>query len=240
MHQLKPERYSPNDYRAQTIALSGQTFVGDQCGTLYWPAQRALIVADLHFEKGSARCAQGALLPPYDTRETLLKLADAIDRYRPECVICLGDSFHDPGGCLRISEDNLQVLGLLQEGRRWIWVRGNHDPQVDPRVGGEVVETVVRGGFTLRHDPKEIPVTREIAGHLHPAARLSIHGARLRRRCFVSNGRRLVMPAFGAFTGGLNVLDAAFAPIFGNDGLHVWMLGEEGLYPVAARQLRCD
>ncbi|MEM7777168.1 MAG: ligase-associated DNA damage response endonuclease PdeM [Pseudomonadota bacterium] len=241
MHQLKPERYDPSAYASQTITLCGIGFVGDQSGALYWPAQRALIVSDLHFEKGSSGRGNGLLLPPYDTRETLLRLADAIDAYQPDCVICLGDSFHDSDGCARIGDEDLKVLRILQENRRWIWVTGNHDPNVDAYVvGGEVVHEIARGGFTLRHEPYPAPTTHEIAGHLHPAAKLNIHGASLRRRCFVSNGRRIVMPAFGAFTGGLNVLDVAFEPVFGCDGVSVWMLGDEGLYPVASRQLRGD
>ncbi len=240
MHQLKPERYGDDDYATQSLTLAGVPFVADQSGVLYWPAQRLLIVSDLHFEKGSARSGRGHFLPPYDTRETILRLADAIDRHAPETVVCLGDSFHDVGGCARICDEDLRALQILQEGRRWIWVTGNHDPEIDPRIGGEVVGELARAGFVLRHEPRAAATTREIAGHLHPAARLSIYGATLRRRCFVGNGRRLIMPAFGAYTGGLNVLDPAFGPVFGNDGLSVWMIGEEGLYPVAARQLRPD
>lgn len=240
MQHLKPERYTSTDYATQVITICGTRFIACQSGALFWPGQKTLIVSDLHLEKGTARRNGGTLLPPYDTRDTLLRLADVIDNFQPGAVICLGDSFHDSEGCKRICSTDLQVLTILQEGRRWLWVTGNHDPEIDPRVGGEVVREVSIGGFSFRHEPRSAQTTREIAGHLHPAAKLNIFGASLRRRCFVGNGRRLVMPAFGSYTGGLNVLDPAFLPVFGNDGLSVWMLGAEGLYPVAARQLRAD
>lgn len=240
MYHLKPERYAPSEYATQRIPLCGTSLIGDQYGALFWATHRTLIVSDLHLEKGSAQRGNGRLLPPYDTRETLLRLAESIDTFQPDAVICLGDSFHDSNGCNRISQSDLRALQILQQGRRWIWVNGNHDPIVSARVGGEVVPQVVLGGVKLRHEPDASVTSREIAGHLHPAAKLVIYGACLRRRCFVGNGRRLVMPAFGAYTGGLNVMDAAFAPLFGNDGVSVWMLGAEGLYPVAPRQLMVD
>jgi uncharacterized protein len=139
-----------------------------------------------------------------------------------------------------MSRDDLDVLRIMQDDRRWIWVTGNHDPEIPKRLGGEVADDIQLDGLTLRHAPSATRTTHEIAGHLHPAARLSVYGNSIRRPCFVGNGLRLVMPAFGAFTGGLNVLDDAFAPLFGTDGLSVWMLGEEGLYPVASRQLKGD
>src|SRR5262249_20823975 len=128
----------------------------------------------------------------------------------------------------------------LQSGRDWIWIAGNHDREIAARVGGRVCDALDIGGLTLRHEPTSGSVTHEIAGHLHPAARLAFQGCSVRRPCFVGNGRRLVLPALGAFTGGLNVLDEAFAPLFGESGLAVWMLGQMGLYPVATRLLRAD
>ena len=180
------------------------------------------------------------MLPPYDTRETLQRLAEVIDRYEPARVIALGDSLHDAEGAARIDGDDLAILNILQEDRQWIWVTGNHDPEIGARLGGSVVDRVVCGGLKLQHAPFEGEVTHEIAGHLHPAAKLSVYGHTIRRPCFVGNGRRLVLPAFGAFAGGLNVLDAAFEPLFGTDGFRVWMLGQEGVYPVATRQLATD
>ena len=231
------ERQRPAaDYATQPIRVGARRFVADRSGALYWPGERTLIVADLHLEKGSANAVRGRMLPPYDTRETLMRLAQVIDRYEPARVIALGDSLHDTGAAGRIATEDRQILAMLQEGREWVWVTGNHDPAIGAELGGQVADCIVMGGLTLLHEPHPGPATHEIAGHLHPAARLTGHGQSVRRPCFVGNGRRLILPAFGAFTGGLNVLDDAFLPLFGSDGMRVWMLGQEGVYPVATRQ----
>jgi uncharacterized protein len=222
----------------QQITVCGKRFVADQTGALYWPAERALIIADMHLEKGSAAAKSGSLLPPYDTRATLLRLAEAIDTYDPDRVFALGDSFHDADAVSRMAADDLAALSIMQEGREWLWVAGNHDPHVIEGLGGTSLPRLRLGGLLLQHQPFAGPATHEIAGHLHPAARLSMHGYAIRRPCFVANGQRLVLPAFGSYAGGLNILDRAFEPLFGSSGLHVWMLGREGVYPVAARQLR--
>lgn len=240
MLELKPERLSYGDYDRQPVSVAGRAFVADRSGALYWPSERMLIVSDLHLEKASAYATRGVMLPPYDTRETLIRLAEAIERFQPEIVLSLGDGLHDPGAADRMTASDREVLRILQEDRRWIWVTGNHDPVISEALGGESVACIHRAGLTFCHEPRPGPVTHEIAGHLHPAAKLSVHGATIRRPCFVGNRMRLVMPAFGALTGGLNVLDEAFEPVFGSGGLDVWMLGSEGLYPVAARQLRGD
>ena len=240
MQALKPERFDLGEYHTQAIAVSGRQFLGDQSGALIWPAQRAVIVADMHCEKASHFARRGQLLPPYDTRATLMKLAAVVDRHDPELIISLGDGLHDAGGAARMHADDLAILKVIQEGRRWVWVLGNHDPVVSDCLGGEVVPVLEVEGLVLRHEPRIGRVTHEIAGHLHPAAKLSTYGHALRRPCFIGNGRRLVLPAFGALTGGLNVLDQAFEPLFGHDGFAVWMLGQEGLYPVSTRKLAGD
>lgn len=240
MLELKSDRASLADFEAQPISVCGKIFLPDITGALYWRAEDVLIVADLHLEKGSAAAMRGQLLPPYDTRDTLMRLAELIDRYDPHAVIALGDSLHDTGAAERMAEQDITILRILQEDRRWIWVRGNHDPEVASILAGEVVDEISLAGITLRHEPRAGRFTHEIAGHLHPAARLSMYGHTLRRPCFLGNGMRLILPAFGAYTGGLNVLDTAFAPLFGDDGMSVWMLGQEGVYPVATRRLRGD
>jgi DNA ligase-associated metallophosphoesterase len=240
MSSLRPERFNLNDACDQPLSLCGKSFRAHMSGALYWQAEKALIVSDLHLEKGSHFAARGQMLPPYDTRETLRKLASVIDMYDAETVIALGDSLHDAHAASRIDGADLETLRILQDNRDWIWVTGNHDPEIAPILGGYVLPGLTVEGITLRHDPRIGAVTHEIAGHLHPAARLVVHGTALRRPCFVSNGLRLVMPAFGAYTGGLNILDIAFEPLFGSDGMAVWMLGQEGLYPVATRLLRED
>lgn len=238
--ELRPERLDLRDGKTHAITVSGKTFLADVTGALFWPGESTLIVADLHLEKASAAAERGRHLPPYDTRETLMRLAETIDRFEPKTVVALGDSLHDQRAAARLSNDNLRILHMLQEDRSWIWVTGNHDPAIAPELGGKVCLDLELEGLTLRHEPRHGRITHEIAAHLHPAARVSMYGHTIRRPCFVGNGRRLVIPAFGAFTGGLNVLDQAFAPLFGNDGLHIYVLGEEGIYPVAARILRED
>lgn len=237
---LKPERLDAGQFNQQPIAICGKVFVADVSGALFWPAERALIVADLHLEKGSHFAKRGQMLPPYDTRETLQKLAAAIDRHDPETIIALGDSLHDVEAAERIAYQDLETLKILQDSCDWIWVTGNHDPAISERIGGHIRNVITIEGITLRHEPSVAPVTHEIAGHLHPAAKLSMYGYTIRRPCFVGNGKRLVLPAFGTYTGGLNVLDAAFEPLLGGGGFAVWMLGEEGLYPVATRFLKDD
>lgn len=240
MLELKPERLGIDEFKVQPIAICGKVFEADLSGALYWPAEEALIVADLHLEKGSAFAARGQMLPPYDTRETLHRLAEAVDRTGASAIIALGDSFHDAGAGSRLAEEDRETIRIMQGACEWIWITGNHDPEIAPDLGGHVFPEVTLEGITLRHEPAPGGVTHEIAGHLHPAARLSLHGYSIRRPCFVGNGRRLVMPAFGTYSGGLNILDPAFDSLFGNDGMAVWMLGQEGLYPVATRLLKED
>ncbi len=240
MLKFRSDRLDLRDGQTHAISVCGKSFIASTSGALYWPGEEALIVADLHLEKASAAAVRGRLLPPYDTRETLTKLAEAIDRFEPKTVIALGDSLHDKDAATRISEDNLAILHMLQEDRSWVWVTGNHDPIIAPHLGGEVCAELRLEGLTLRHEPQSGRVTHEIAGHLHPAAKVSMYGHTIRRPCFAGNTRRLIMPAFGRFAGGLNVLDDAFAPLFGSDGIHVCVLGEEGLYPIASRLLRED
>ena len=241
MLELKSERLTLlADRVEQAISMCGKSLIADSTGAIYWPAEAALLVADLHLEKASAGAQRGALLPPYDTRETLIRLAGAIDRYQPRRVIALGDSFHDAGAAQRIGADDLERLKILQEDREWIWLSGNHDRGIAAQFGGRIGDEIKLAGITLRHEPARGAATHEIAGHMHPAAKLSLYGTSIRRPCFVGNGRRIIMPAFGAFTGGLNVLDDAFLPLFGSGGMAVWMLGQEGLYAVATRLLSRD
>jgi len=237
---LKPERLDAGEFNDQPVSICGKAFRADYSGALYWPAEDALIVADLHLEKGSSFAAKGIMLPPYDTRETLTRLAEAMDRFNPQTIIALGDSLHDAAGASRLTAEDRESLKILQDDREWIWITGNHDPQIARELGGHVRDGLTVEGLTFRHEPSNGRVTHEIAAHLHPAAKLSLHGYSFRRPCFVSNGLRLVMPAFGTYTGGLNILDDAFDPLFGSDGMSVWMLGQEGLYPVAPRLLRPD
>jgi len=216
---------------AARLAVAGVEFLADVSGALFHEAERLLVVADLHLEKGSAYAARRVLLPPYDTAATLARLAAVVMRLRPRAVLALGDSFHDVRAGERMAEPDRLTLGDLQRGRDFIWVAGNHDPELPAFVGGERCASFSIGPVTLRHDP--LPGAQgEIAGHLHPVARVVSKSGGLRRRCFASDGRRCVMPAFGAYAGGLNIRDAAFAPIFPNGVTSAHVLGRNGVYGV--------
>jgi hypothetical protein len=218
--------------------FAGTELVADPSGALYWPAEETLVVSDLHFEKGSAYARRGIFLPPYDTRATLKALGAAAAHYKPRRVISLGDSFHDAWGSERIAPRDREMLGELMDGREWIWVLGNHDPAPPRDLGGESVGEITLGPITFRHEP--IPgAVGEVAGHLHPCATVGAKGRRLRRRCFAFDGSRLVMPAFGAYTGGLCVLDRAFALVLRAPFLAL-VLGRNRVYPISHTKLLPD
>ena len=154
MVELKPERLDAGEFNDHPISISGRAFRADYSGALYWPAENALIVADLHLEKGSAFASRGVMLPPYDTRATLEKLAEAVDRFDARTVIALGDSLHDCDGAGRMNEEDLETLKIIQEDREWIWVTGNHDPVIPDRLGGHARSELRVGGLSLRHAPR--------------------------------------------------------------------------------------
>lgn len=218
--------------------------VADPAGVLYWPEQGLLAVADLHLEKGSSFARRGVLLPPYDTAVTLARLSQLIARYAPRTVIALGDSFHDGGGPSRLADTDRASLTAMQRGRDWVWIMGNHDPEPAENIGGRFLNTLSVGTLTFRHEPTETGKSAsgmgEIAGHLHPVARVARRGRAVSRRCFASDANRTVMPAFGAYTGGLNVRDRAFANVFTTLPFTAHMLGERRLYAIAAKQCLPD
>lgn len=223
--------------REHSLTLCSRVLVPDTSGALFLPEHATLVVADLHFEKGSAFAVRGVHLPPYDTRSTLFQLERLIARLRPETVIALGDSFHDGNAGARIAGSDADAIRALTTTVRWIWITGNHDPEPPRGLGGESADEVALEPFILRHIPSGAPAVGEIAGHLHPAATVVTRGRRLRRRCFASDGVRLVMPAFGAYTGGLNVRSPAFSGVFESTKFTAWMIGRDRIYPVAARRL---
>jgi DNA ligase-associated metallophosphoesterase len=221
------------------LVVAGAEFAADPAGVIYWPEQGLLAVADLHFEKGSSFAARGVLLPPYDTAATLIRLAALIARYAPRVVVALGDSFHDGRGPARLADTDRATLRNLQHGRDWIWITGNHDPDPAEAIGGRFLSVLKIGAITFRHEPVE-NAAGEIAGHLHPIARVSRRGRAVSRRCFAGDGSRLVMPAFGAYAGGLNVRDRAFARVFQTLTFTAYMLGEQRVYAVAAKHCLPD
>ncbi|MEM7397370.1 MAG: ligase-associated DNA damage response endonuclease PdeM [Pseudomonadota bacterium] len=209
-------------------------------GALYWREQKALLVADLHLEKGAALAARGMLLPPYDTRATLSRLGKIIEALDPKRVVALGDSFHRGECADRLVDDDFELLRSLQKGRDWFWICGNHDPHLPDSVGGTVCGSLTIEGVVLRHEPSGEARAPEIVGHLHPVARISRRGTVVRRRCFATDNSRLVMPAFGAYTGGLNVMDEAFKPLFYWNQVEAWMMGRHAVYPVLGSLLLPD
>lgn len=220
------------------IVLAGVPLLADPRGALYWAEQGLLVVADLHLEKGSSFAARGQLLPPYDTATTLARLSHLIANYAPRCVVALGDSFHDGGGPARLGDGDRESLRIMQHGREWIWITGNHDPEPADGIGGSFTDAFIAGALTFRHLPSG--ATGEVSGHLHPVARISHRGRAVSRRCFAADNTRMVMPAFGAFAGGLNVRDAAFADLFGTLAFTAHLLGDGRLYAFAAKRCLPD
>ena len=218
--------------RASKVMVADVTFVADLTGALFWREQRLLVVSDLHLEKGSSFAKRGVLLPPYDTVATLSRLAAVIARHDPRMVIALGDSFHDRAAHERLSVPDRDALAAMPCRRDWIWISGNHDPALPSDLGGVVASEVAIGPILFRHEPTG--AVGEIAGHLHPKARVATRGRSMERRCFASDGERAVMPAFGAYTGGLSIRDVAFAKIFGAPGFMAHVLGDNRVHAIAA------
>lgn len=220
------------------IVFAGEEAVCDCSGALFFPDQSLLVVSDLHLEKGSAAARRGSLMPPYDTASTLLLLQAVIHRYQPRTVISLGDSFHDGWGAERLPLPYRQMLLALMAGRDWVWVAGNHDPDAPKELPGSTAVEIAAGALRFRHEPSRRAEPGEIAGHLHPCARIVQRGKSVRTRCFASDGNRLIMPAFGAYTGSLNVLDKAYRGLFDAQHLVAYMIGDSGIFPIPGRMLR--
>ena len=222
------------------FVIHGCAAVLDPAGALWLPGSRTLVVADLHLEKGSSFARRGMFLPPYDTGATLCDLAALVTRRDPARVICLGDSFHDSGGYSRLASEDRLRLTAVQRGREWIWVSGNHDPDLPPGIGGELAADLILDGLSFRHEPTHGSSPGEVAGHLHPAGKVRGPGRSVRCRAFVTDGFRIVLPAFGVLAGGLNVLDRAFAPLFALGGIRAVLIGGGRLFPVPTASLCPD
>ncbi|GAB4357568.1 MAG: ligase-associated DNA damage response endonuclease PdeM [Oricola sp.] len=219
------------------LDYAGSELVLDPAGVAWFPAERVLAVADLHLEKGSSFARSRIYLPPYDTAATLARLAAAVARYGPATIVSLGDSFHDDDASARLPGDAVGAIATIAQGRDMIWVTGNHDPSPPDNVPGQSVAMLALGRIVFRHMPDPAEFGHEVCGHLHPCARIAGRGRAVRRPCFASDGVRLMLPAFGAFTGGLNVCDEAFAGLFEMSRFRAYMLGSERVYPVGAARL---
>ena len=208
-------------------------------GALWLEAGRMLVAADLHLEKGSSYASRGQMLPPYDTRETLRRLSAEVEALEPATVVLLGDTFHDRHAEQRLAADDAEQLSALARGRTLVWVVGNHDADGPTALPGEVVTELAVLGLTLRHEPGAGLQPGEVAGHLHPAARVRASRGSVRRRCFVSDAERAILPAFGAYAGGLNIRDHAFAGLFARPPL-TGALGTAKVHAVGWRSLAAD
>jgi uncharacterized protein len=231
----------PASHTAQSlpVTLAGTALSVTVDGGLWQPDERLLVVSDLHLEKGSSFAARGRLLPPYDTKATLARLEDLVKALNPAVVIALGDSFHDVDAAARLDDVDRRQLARIMTGRRWIWIAGNHDPigSIDD-IGGEVHSEISFGPLTYRHEPAGGAVGTadagqgEVAGHFHPKTTIRTRLARFSGPCFVHDAARLVMPAFGAFTGGLDIGDPAIRSLFPQGGRAIALIRRRMIFQV--------
>ena len=212
------------------LSFAGETFVASAAGALFWPARNALLVADLHLEKASWFARLGQFLPPYDSHATLTALAEEAERSGASRLYCLGDSFHDAFGCDRLPANARALLTGLTAKLAWTWIVGNHDPGFADHCGGRIAEEVELGGTILRHEAVAGEPRPEISGHFHPKLRVHVRGRPVSRRCFVVSASKIIMPAFGALTGGLDAHHPEILRSIGGDAA--------ALVPVSDRLLR--
>ena len=212
------------------FSFAGETFVAGSEGALYWPAQEALLVADLHLEKASWFARLGQFLPPYDSQATLSALGREVERSGARRLYCLGDSFHDRFGCDRLPAAARDLLVAMTSALDWVWIVGNHDPGFSDHCGGRLVDELEVAGIVLHHEAVRDDPQPEMSGHFHPKLRLNLHGRHVSRRCFVVSQTKLILPAFGSLTGGLDASHPAILDNVGSDAA--------ALVPVSDRLLR--
>lgn len=225
--------------RSLACEVAGEQLALQPCGGMWWEAASVLVFSDLHLEKASSYAERGQMLPPYDTGAALRRIDSLIETLRPTTVIALGDSFHDRRAAARMARENVEYVRAMTARVDWVWIEGNHDPHPPAHLGGRIMHELRLGPLIFRHEPALGSASGEIAGHLHPCARVAGRGRSVRARCFASDGERMVMPAYGPLTGGLNVLDAAFGPLFPN-GMIAAVLGRDGVYAAAGERLVAD
>jgi len=220
--------------RASThIVLGGEAVILDGRGVAYLPDRATLVVADLHLEKGSRIGGRSAPIPPFDTLDTLVRLEACIAAYAPETVVCLGDSFHDGGALTRIdARDRLRLDRLCARPRRWVWISGNHDPAPAGGLPGEPLSHLAIGPFTLKHIPDAVRAQPQIAGHFHPKTLLRARGVKVAGRCFLAGSDLLILPAFGAYTGGLSCTAATLRDLFAPEKPSTFMLFKDKIWAV--------
>jgi hypothetical protein len=224
----RPPHAKEQIMNALPFDFSGETLHACPSGALYWPDRRLLAVSDLHLGKSERMARRGGpMLPPYEGAETLARLAEDIAATKPQTVVCLGDSFDDSAAADALDVPTLDTLGPLMAGRRWIWIEGNHDPG-PVALGGTHLSALTEGPLIFRHIATA-DGRAEVSGHYHPKARVGLRGRSLSRRCFLVDARRIVMPAYGTYTGGLSCDRPPLSDLMGADARAIVM----GTPPVA-------
>jgi len=222
------------------FSCAGERLEALPSGALHWPARRLLAVADLHLEKGSSYAVNALkLLPRHDTRQTLAMLSLLIEALKHETVVCLGDSFHDRDAVARLPKQERAEIEKLTGRARFVWIAGNHDPTPPPDGWGTVAEEIHTEPLIFRHEARFGLPDGEVSGHFHPVAALTVRGRGIRRRCFLTDGRRVILPAFGTYAGGLNALDPAITQLFADD-YDALVVGRDAVRRLSWRQLRPD
>ena len=217
--------------RQHKILLGGLELLPHISGALYVDDYETLIISDLHLEQGTSLARRGIHVPPFDTAVTLDLLEATLNSTHTKRLIFLGDSFHDTQGEERLDETHLNRLRIITNRYETMWIIGNHDPHPPQSLGGSGAESISLGPLTLRHEPaKKLEHEIEIAGHLHPGCGLSLRGRRVRGKCFIADQTRLIMPAFGAYTGGLSISSDAFKGLFDIERTKIWMIGKSSLH----------
>ncbi len=216
--------------------LAGMVAILDMSGALYFRDSQMLILADMHLEKATSGARRGLFLPPYDSKVTLDLLTRTAAKYEPTRIVFLGDSFHDTHAPSRLTDDSHTVLQSLASKSELTWITGNHDPEIPSTIAATCVSELSFDSLHFTHIPQRSVQAPQISGHLHPVATVQGRGRTLRRRCFASDGTRMILPAFGAFTGGLNIKDKAFDGLFAPKQLIAHVIGDQGIYslPVVA------
>jgi uncharacterized protein len=217
------------------FSFAGQTFVASPEGALHWPGEEALLVADLHLEKASWFARLGQFLPPYDSVATLTALAELAETANVRKLYCLGDSFHDRFGCDRMPDQARSLLREMTDRLEWTWILGNHDPGFADHCGGVLVEEADVSGIILRHEANRDESRPEISGHYHPKYRVNVRGRHVSRRCFVASRTKLILPAFGSLTGGLDASHPEIVKQVGGSASALVPLADRILrFPIAA------
>jgi DNA ligase-associated metallophosphoesterase len=218
------------------LDLAGAHLLADLSGALVWPEEATVVVADLHLEKASSYARAGTMLPPYDTATTLALLADVLRRHRPRRVVCLGDSFHDGAAPARLGPEDRRLLAALVDAHDWVWVAGNHDRTLSAGLDGRVhAGDLALGPLVFRHEAAAIAAPGEVSGHYHPKASIATRAGTVTGRCFLADGRRLLLPAFGALAGGLDAFAPPIARLF-PAGFDLYVIGRRRVVPFRERR----